>query len=381
MTTNIDIWLQVNANTQLLSAVTAADLSEVAQMQTLRKQWSVDEITVASSLLEARRRATNKLVNANTVLSDPTGVQQATSTAIAKHKAKRFKNNSPVFDLCCGIGADLLELPSTAIGIDFDPLRCLMATHNTSKEVRCEDILTMNIPSNALIHIDPSRRSGAQRLHGLDAMQPSIDELHAIITSCAGGCIKVSPSVNIEDLEEFPAPFELEYIEENGRVLQCAIWFGSLALHEGEVTATSIPMQASVSGVPDFPRFSKEIKGWILEPNPALERSGLHSNVAEDCGAQELALSLGLFCSEPPVESKWFKHFEILETTSLRIEKVRKILRAYNCTQVEVKTRGKTVDPNEWQNKLSSKASGVLLTIFALRLGKKRVAIITRRRV
>ena len=381
MTNNTDIWLHVHANTKLLAAVANADVSEVTQMQSLRKQWSVDEIAVASALLEARTRAQKKLINADILLADSVGVQQATSSAIALHKAKRFNTNTQVFDFCCGIGADLQELPSNTIGVDVDPLRCFMAAHNTSKEVRCNDILHMTIPSNALIHIDPARRSGAQRLHGLDAMQPSIDELRDIITSCAGGCIKVSPSVNAEDVEDFPVPYELEYIEENGRVLQCALWFGSLALHAGNATATSISMGISISGVPDFPSFSKSIEGLILVPNPALERSGLHCNLAEELGAKELSPNLGLFCSEYTIDSAWFKQFEILASTSLRIEKVQKVLREYNCTQVEVKTRGKTIDPNEWQNKLSSNSSGDLLTIFALRLGKKRVAIITRRRV
>jgi len=93
MTNNTDIWLHVHANTKLLAAVSNADVSEVAQMQSLRKQWSVDEIAVASALLEARTRAQKKLLNADILLADSVGVQQATSSAIALHKAKRFNTN------------------------------------------------------------------------------------------------------------------------------------------------------------------------------------------------------------------------------------------------------------------------------------------------
>ena len=86
-----------------------------------------------------------------------------------------------------------------------------------------------------------------------------------------------------------------------------------------------------------------------------------------------------MLCSTTNPKSPWFTSFEVLETTSLRLEKVADVLEALGCTQVEVKTRAKTVDPNQWQNELSTKSDGPLLTIFALRLGKKRVAVITRR--
>jgi|TARA_B100000959_G_scaffold247498_1_gene273815 hypothetical protein len=377
--TNSDLWLKANANTPLLDAVHECNLEDVASMSALRKLWSVDEITIAASLLDARKRAIGKLDNANSIVSDSIGVQQATSTQIAKHKAKRFSTNEPVFDLCCGIGADLQELPAQTVGVDNNQLRCTMANFNTGKETICKDVLLMDIPSNALIHIDPSRRNETKRLHSLDSMQPSIESILAITSKVHGGCIKVSPSVNLEDLESFSVPLELEYIEERGRVVQCAIWFGSLAQNAEAVTATSMTLGKSVSGVPDFSTFTKNFAGWIMEPNPALERSGLHCNVAQELGALELAPNLGLFCIKEQRNSEWFQQFEILDTTPLRIEKVKDALAKFKCTQVEVKTRGKTINPNQWQNTLSSKSFGELLTVFALRLGKKRVAIITRR--
>ena len=174
----------------------------------------------------------------------------------------------PVFDLCCGIGSDLQALPLHAIGIDNNPLRCWMSTTNTGKETRMEDALQCDIPCNALIHIDPSRRNSEARLHSLDAMYPSIDEVAEIVQRCAGGCIKVSPAVNAEDLEAFPIPFELEYIEEHGRVVQCVIWFGPCAQHLGNVTATSMTHGVTVSDELINAPFCSTIKGWILEPNP-----------------------------------------------------------------------------------------------------------------
>jgi hypothetical protein len=379
MTKNIDFWHEANNNSQLLSAVSMSDLKDVASMAALRKLWNVDEISIAASILDARKRAQGKLEHAESVISDSVGVQQATSTQIAKHKSKRFDTDTPIFDLCCGIGSDLRELPAHTIGVDHDPLRCWMAQQNTCKETRCEDALGIDLSRDALVHIDPSRRNDTKRLHSLVDMQPSMKDISKIVSRCAGGCIKVSPSVNAEDMEHFDAPFELEYIEEYGRVVQGIIWFGSLALHAGGVTATSMSTQQSISSSPKLPPFGNEILGWILEPNPALERAGLHGNVACDASAFELAPGIGLLTSTENPNTHWCTAFEVLETTPLRIEKVTAALSQLGCSQVEVKTRNKTIDPNEWQKKLTTKSKGELLTVFALRLGKKRFACITRR--
>lgn len=379
MLTKSDQWLNANTNVALLEAVRTSDLQDVAAMTTLRKCWSMEEISIAGELIQARERAIGKLENATHLLADQVGVQQATSTQIAEHKAKRFIGSAPILDLCCGIGSDLRALPTQTIGVDVESLRCTMASFNSGKEAICENVLSTVIQRETLVHIDPSRRSSTQRLHTLEGMEPNLEELSGIVTSCAGGCIKVSPAVNTEDLESFAPKYELEYIEENGRVVQGVIWFGVLARDTSQVTATSMTLGFSVTGTLDYPSFNSNPQGWILEPNPALERARLHGAVGNQFGATELAPNLGLLCANTNPSSPWFTPFEIIATTPLRIEKVAKQLREEGCTQVEVKTRGKTIDPNEWQNKLSSNSSGPLLTIFALRIGKKRVAVITRR--
>jgi hypothetical protein len=305
-------------------------------------------------------------------------VQQATSTAIAQHKAKRFEGSTNILDMCCGIGSDLRALPSCAVGIENEPLRCWMAHENTDKTVLCTDATTYMLQGDTVVHIDPARRNSKGRVFELDAMSPTFSEVAHIVSPASGGCIKLSPAINSEDLQPLTHPFEIEYIEENNRLVQGAVWFGSLG-NEGNATATSIKLGDSFTGVIETPAFSTEINSWILEPNVALERAGLHGTLGNQLGATELSPGIGLLSLSKNPNSKWFTAFEVLAVTSLRIEKVAAQLRAFECTQVEVKTRGKTLDPNLWQKKLNKKARGPLLTIFALRLGKKRVAIITRR--
>ena len=143
--------------------------------------------------------------------------------------------------------------------------------------------------------------------------------------------------------------------------------------------ASSYSFGQSFSGTPTTPSLSNELGGWIHEPNVALERAGLHGTLGNTLNATELAPGIGLLTSSENLVTTWFASFEVIATTSLRIEKVAKLLRDLECTQVEVKTRGKTIDPNQWQIKLNKRPTGELLTVFALRLGGKRCALITRR--
>ena len=378
MLQKIECWKRVINDHSLLSKIQESTLSNVATMAKLRKQWTVDEITVAAELVAAREKAKGKLDNAITLASDSSGVQQATSSAIARHKAKRFMGHSNIVDLCCGIGSDLCALPDNAIGVDLDSLRCWMAEENTNKTVHCCDATTFELTDDCVIHVDPARRNSAGRIFELEEMIPKFSEVVTIAKKTSGGCIKLSPAVNPEDIKQLP-PFEIEYIEEKNRLVQAALWYGSLTQKDGKTTATSIKLGESFSGIIEPTTFSKKINKWILEPNVALERASLHGTLGNEFNASELAPGIGLLTTNENPKSPWFTSFELLATTSLRLEKVVAVLRDLKCTQVEVKTRGKTVDPNQWQKKLNKKASGPLLTIFALRLGKKHVALIARR--
>ena len=75
----------------------------------------------------------------------------------------------------------------------------------------------------------------------------------------------------------------------------------------------------------------------------------------------------------------------ILELIKFRVNdshKYRAVLGAEMYTLTDAQDAGlidEVVNPNEWQNNLRVGTSGEMLTLFALRLGKQHLAIITRR--
>lgn len=377
----IKVWKKVTADPDLLHAVENMHEELVSEISTLRKTWSAEEVRIAIELIRARKSAKGRLEHASSIVSDVHGVQQSSSSAVAKWKAKRFAQCEHVVDLCCGVGGDLVHLPVHAIGVDIDPLRCWMAKQNSGKEVRCEDARFFSGLETAVILLDPSRRDSNGKRLSLDEMKPSISEVQTICEQAVGGCVKLSPAIDHEDVEHIGSIRGVEYIEDRGRVTQGIVWFDSLATSGAEVTATSLTSGETISGLVETPRVSELIGPWLFEPNPALERAKLHGMIGHELELWEPAFGLGLLCGNKKIKSSWFTLFEVLETTPLRLEKVAAALLHHHAGEVEVKTRGGVVDPNEWQNKLQKPASdsNERLTVFALRLGKKRIAIITRR--
>ena len=371
-------WEDVLQNEELLQAVQSRDTSDVATISSLRKKWSQEHIAIAIECIDAKERAKRKGF-ADAFVSDRQGIEQATSLCVGTHKAKRFKSDKPIFDCCCGVGGDLITLPEHAVGVDSHALRCWMAAQNTGKTIQQQDVLTIPYDNTMLVHIDPARRTNSKRIFSLSEISPSIEQVFDIATHAEGGCIKCSPAVNPVDFEGLQHPFEIEYIEERGTLVQAAIWFGSLAYNPNQTRATNMDAGLSIAGVCDPQVPLGTIDSFLYEPKPSIERACLIHIIARESDAHELARGLGILSSTTHIDSKWLNAFEVIEVLPLRLEKVQSFLDGTECDTIEVKTRGQVVDPNEWQNKLRTGSSGETITIFALRIGSQHKAIVTRR--
>ena len=238
----------------LLAAAAASDGS-AAQIERLRRSWPAEQVTAALDLVRARRMLEGRIDAASTLMADPAGAEQASSTITARWKARRFARlSAPVADLCCGIGGDLLELSRDcpARGIDLDPLRAWMAEHNTGCSVSCEDARTAALAANESFHLDPARRDAdGRRRHDWDALEPGPALIEALIESGRPGAVKLGPGI---DWSRIPSAqrTETEVIGEDRRLVQAVLWTGSLAA-AGMRTATRLPQEHTLTGVPCAP--------------------------------------------------------------------------------------------------------------------------------
>lgn len=391
----------------LRAAAAGADARDVAVVSRLRKLGGAELVRAALELASARRKLESKWPErAARMIADEHGAEMASSEMAARHKAarlaERLEAGAAVVDLCCGIGADavaLVEAGMSVTAVDIDPVRAWMAGINAACDSTSVDVADVEqLPAAAGFHLDPSRRSeeSGRRRHGLDEHVPGPRVWRDVVKRYGGaeacaGAIKLGPGVDVGEVREALATdrFEIEYISERGRMTQAVVWMGKLAGEWGRVRSTRLEdvgeVRFSISGAAEergggpvwrearAPRF-------LLEADAAVERAGLLGIVCAEVGAAELHAGLGLLATDDEGfrSSDLVTGFEVLHAEAWNERRALAWLRGEGAGVVEVKTRGKAVEPDSLQKRLS-KDGLVTHTVFVLRLGTAMRAFFTRR--
>lgn len=374
---------------ELLELAARTDPREVKELARLKARFPAPLVVVALEIADARRRAAGRLEDAESLIADVAGVEQATRASVAAHKAKRFAGRGRVFDLCCGIGGDARHLARVGetIGVEKVPARVLMAERYARCAIETGEVADRKVDGE-YVHVDPSRREGEQgkgasrRAKGLEDLRPGPNVLDRIVRASRGGALKLGPGI---DLRDFPwlDRMEIEFVSDGGSLVSAIAWFGGDLAAPGTLRATRLPAGVSVAGRTLEPATAGDgtPRNLIYVPDPALERARLlgASGVAPPgAGLVELHPGLGILTSDEPVDSPWFEPYEVVASLPWREEKVRDWLRAHDGGTVEVKTRGGAVDATAAQKALRGEGAA-RYTIFVLRLGKPIVAVITKR--
>lgn len=344
--------------------------------QKLRATLGEGAASAAIELARARVKLRSKLPNdlAERLVSDVPGAEMASTWSGATYKASRFSGE--VQDLCCGIGVDALALVQRGAqvhAIDVDPIRAWMCAENAACRCTPGDATQLFEPGTAY-HADPARRgSDGRRARSIEDYVPGGDFLRDLAKH--DGAIKLGPGVQFDELPEG----EIEIISENGALTQCVLWTGSFARKARRATLLTSDGAHHVAGSPGQPVIEPAARRYVATFDASVERLGLIPLIAEPLGLAMVAdPRTGLLTADAPVESPWLTWFEVLESTAWNEKRVRKLMRALNAGLVEVKTRGKAVEPDRLQR--SMRGSGdEPLTLFVQRLGRPLHALITRR--
>jgi len=192
-----------------------------------------------------------------------------------------------------------------------------------------------------------------------------------------GGGVKLSPAVDLDALAESLPEGTVEFISEAGRLVQAVLWTGPLAAEVRSATLITADATHTLRGSP-APASTGPLDRYLYTLDPALERSGLTHLVANDLKLLMPHPRLGLLTGPDLVGSPWLTPFELLAEMPWQLKKVKRWLADHDAGLVEVKTRGKAVDPDRLQTELRGEGEKTF-TVFILRWDKKRIALITRR--
>ena len=382
-------WLVSAEARPWLDMIARSDRSLITLSQSIRREIGIARTHMLIAQLELRRRAKVKFAQAEHMFFTRALLEQATDEAIAEYKASRFPQGRHLADLCCGIGGDLLGLAGrgAVTAVDRDPVAVLLAEANCQavgrNAVTCvvADVAECQVDDFAAWHLDPDRRAKTTRTTRVEYFEPGPEIIDRLRSLNPQGAVKLAPATAAP--ESWAREAELEWIGSRGECRQQVAWFGELACHPGQCSATilapSSPAPHRIHGRPDVvPPPADRLGRYIFEPHAAVLAAGLVGVVAEQHGLAAVSPGIVYLTGDRLVVHPALSCFEITEVMPFDVKTVRAALRARGIGHLEVKKRGVRVTPEQVRNKMQPRGDGQA-TLLLTKLGKKVKAILARR--
>lgn len=337
----------------------------------LRKRFPADLAKAALEMALWRRQAARKFTRAGEMYFTREALEQATSESVARHRARRLAGYACVGDGGCGIGGDALALGQqvpSVIAVERDPLRAAMARENVRihgldqcVSVREGDFLDGVLRDCDAVFVDPARREQQRRFVSLEHYQPTPMEVRSHFPKAFPLVMKLAPAVPWEELDRLEG--EIEFVSLDGELKECIWWSAPLA--KARRRATVLPAGESlVADLPAPPVPIQPPQQYVYDPDPAITRAGLVTNLAERLGAAMLDPMLAFLTTEQRVESPFAVCYRVLEWLPFHARKLGDVLKQRDVGRVILVKRGSAVDVNMLAKKWKLTGSGHLFVIL-----------------
>jgi SAM-dependent methyltransferase len=320
--------------------------------------------------------------DAHAMFFTPAGVEQATRSSVAAHRAERFAGTPHVVDLCCGIGGDLIALARAGMrvtGVDSDPLAAAVAAANVSAlglselvTVSCADVTTLDLGSVPAAFCDPARRSGGRRVFDPSAYSPPWTFLMTLARSVPRAAFKVAPGI---DHDLVPQGVEAEWVSDRGDVKEAALWCGDLAGVPRR--ATLLPSGATITGSGTAVAPVGPVGEWLYDADGAVVRAHLVAELAESLGATTVDPTIAYLTSASLVETPFARAYRVDEVMPFSLKRLRAALRSRGVGRVEIKKRGSALDVEQLRRDLRLSGDAEATVVLTRVAGKPTVLLCT----
>ncbi len=381
--------LSTEPGQRLLAEAAAVREVRPAEIKRLRKLAPPEAVAAALRLAVCQAKARAKFSRGEHMWLDPVGLQQATSEAVALHKAARFES-SLVVDLCAGTGGDSLAVARRAavLAVDRSQAMCRRLAWNAAVHGLADRILpcrglaeSFPIPAGAWVHIDPDRRvTKPNRARAVADYAPATPFLRSLSERAPGGAIKLGPASDFATA--LPNPdLEIELISLDGECKEATVWFGAAATCRRR--ATRLP--EGVTWTDRDGDCSKRLRvptaaiaAYVYDPDPALLRAGLLDSFAAAHGLCRIAAEVDYLTSEGLIATPFLTPFEVQGVFPLDLKRLRRVVAEENLGPLEIKLRGLDLSPEKLRDQLRPRGSRPATLILAGGSGPAR-AILARR--
>lgn len=359
------------------AALPLTDATRIADVASARRIAGEAHAAAVIETVVLRRKAVSKLDNAASWLFTGDAMQQASASAVARHRAGRFTGRD-VHDVTCSIGADLVEIARVAartIGSDLDEVRLAMARHNSAEAGVSPTLLradALRPTSRAdVIVADPARRDSSGRRSWRPAdFLPPLDQL---IDAYPGRdlAVKCAPGL---DRDEVPWADEIELVSLDGQVREACLWRGSIAGPSRR--ATVLRSDGTQWTITDDE--SDEIPAtapgrWIIDPDGAVVRAGLVRHYGARHGLWQLDERIAYLTGDTPPPG--VRAFRVLEHGPYNEKSLRTLLRKHEVGRLEILIRGLDIDPDALRRRLKPAGAGEASVVLT-RIGRAPVAFL-----
>jgi hypothetical protein len=265
------------------------DLHVPLETEGLEKKARELIINVATT----RKRSNEKFIHGDELFFTSEGLRWATPQSAAEHCSRRIGRDLAM-DVTCGQGGQVLSLADSCrwvIGIDMDPLNCLITILNCRSLGKnnvavvhgdCLDPEIIKLADNGCaVFSDPARPPGAVE-RTFEEIIPDPRKIKAAYDGVAGGmCFEIPPYISLDKVD---FNCEYEYLSIDGRVNRLNIYTGDLVLTER--SAVVLPEGNVLKGVFSIIKEMKESQlssgNFIYEVDPAVVRAGLEGPLSEE---------------------------------------------------------------------------------------------------
>ncbi len=381
-------WLQSPPGQALLADLAGrevADADVLGELTRLRRSYTPDHASAAVDLALLRRRAAAKFPAAGRMFFTREALEQASAAPVAAHRAARLAPCGQVADLCCGAGGDALALAEAGgrvIAVDRDELRLALAAANAAALGLAErisfvqrDLLAEAPPSAEAIFCDPGRRAGGRRRFHVDEYEPPLGHILAWRTHTPALAVKLSPGV---DVAELPSDgVEREFVSLDGELKEAALWCGPLAQVARRATLLRTAQGEQVKryeitslGLSPQPSALSPPSSFLYEPDPAVIRAGLVTDLAAQIGAAQLDPQIAYLTSADLVATPFSRVWPVISWQPFGLKRLRASLRELGAGPVTVKKRGSPLDTDALARQLSGDGPRPLVVVLTQHLGR-----------
>jgi SAM-dependent methyltransferase len=364
-------WILSPQGQALLAELAARPLREgdmLREMERLRRRVPAERARAVLELALLRRRASAKFPAAERLYFTREALEQASAAPVAAHRATRLAPRGHVADLGCGIGGDTLALAAAGArvtAVERDPLRLAIAHANAEAlglseriEWRLSDLAVAAPPLADALFSDPGRRAGGQRRFHVESYDPPLSRVLAWRAHTPALAVKVAPGI---DPAALPADAEIEFVSLDGELKEAVIWCGPLA----QVARRATLLRAKANGQvathtlwagrravhPSAPL--AEPDAFLYEPDPAVIRAGLVTDLAVQLGAAQLDPTIAYLTAPTCMATPFARAWRVLEWFPFSLKRLRARLRELGAGAVTVKKRGSPLDSDALARQLS----------------------------